>query len=157
MLPDTAENTVLLWVGILEFINHRHRETGTNGRRQRIAAFATQRRVQATEHIVKTKLTTSAFFLCDSLADFRQCPGDHQIADCQRFTQQCINRDKQRMLRDYTTRFGAVFQKALREFLQCVRKLVASGFFLCPGADLFDPLSLITTIKFTSVDPGCFQ
>ena len=31
------------------------------------------------------------------------------------------------------------------------------SFFLRPRADLFDPLPLVTAIKFTSVDPGGFQ
>ena len=31
LAPDAAENTVLLRVGILEFIDHRHRKTLTNG------------------------------------------------------------------------------------------------------------------------------
>ena len=61
------------------------------------------------------------------------------------------------MLRGYSARFGAFFQKTLREFLQRVRKLITLGFFLRPCTDLFDPLALVTTIKFTPVDPGGFQ
>ena len=53
MLPDPAKNTVLLRIGILKFIDHRDRKTGTDSRRQRIAAFTAQRRIQTAEHIVK--------------------------------------------------------------------------------------------------------
>ena len=109
MLPDTAENTVLLRVGILELINHRDRKTGTNRRRQRIAAFTAQRCIQTAEHIVKTQLAAAAFLLGNRRADLRQCPGDHQIADCQRLAKQLINSDEKRVLRRYAARFGSLF------------------------------------------------
>ena len=81
MLPDPTKNTVLLRIGILEFIDHGDRETSTNSRRQRIAAFTAQRRIQTAEHIVKTQLAAATFFLGNCRADLRQRPGDHQIAE----------------------------------------------------------------------------
>ena len=80
MLPDPTKNTVLLRIGILEFIDHGNRKTGANSRRQRIAAFTAQRCIQTAEHIVKTQLAAAAFLLGNRRADLRQRPGDHQIA-----------------------------------------------------------------------------
>ena len=44
--PDAAENAVLLWVGILEFIDHRHRKTLANSGGQRVTAVALQRFIE---------------------------------------------------------------------------------------------------------------
>ena len=81
MLPDPTKNTVLLRIGILEFIDHGDRKTSTNSRRQRISAFTTQRRIQTAEHIVKTQLAAATFFLGNCRADLRQRTSDHQIAE----------------------------------------------------------------------------
>ncbi|MNY66744.1 hypothetical protein D3C86_2042210 [compost metagenome] len=47
LAPDAAENAVLLGIGILKFINHRHRETTPDRRRQRVAVLTVQGRVKA--------------------------------------------------------------------------------------------------------------
>ena len=157
MLPDTAENAILLRIGVLEFINHCHRKTATDGCRQCVAAFTAQRRIETTEHIVKTQLTASTFFCSHRFADLRQCPCDHQIANGQRLSEQFINGNKERMLWRDAARFGTFFQKTLGEFFQGIRQLITLRFFLRPGAYLLNPLALITPVKFTSVDPRGFQ
>ena len=61
------------------------------------------------------------------------------------------------MLRHNAVGFSPLNQKTLREFLQCVRELVASRLFLRPGADLVDPFPLIAAVKLASINPGIFD
>ena len=62
VVPDTTENTILLGVGILKFINHGDRETGADRRCQRLATRALQGAVQPTQHVVKTEFATATLF-----------------------------------------------------------------------------------------------
>ena len=77
--PDAAKDSVLLRVGILKLIDHRHREALTNRAGQRFSALSAQGVIQAAKHIVKSQLAAAAFFPRDRLADFNHRPGDHQI------------------------------------------------------------------------------
>ena len=105
--PDTAKNSVLLRVGVLKFINHRHRETLTNGAGQRFSALAAQRIIQPTEHVIKTELAAPTLFPGDRFADLHHRPGDNQIRQRQRRREQLFNRTEQRMHRRLTAGFSS--------------------------------------------------
>ncbi len=77
--PDAAEDTILLRVGILELIDHRHRKTLTNSAGQRFAAVAAQRVVKAAEHVVKAQFASTPLFAGDRFTDLHHRPGDNQI------------------------------------------------------------------------------
>lgn len=72
MLLDPAENTALLQIGTLGFIDRGNRETSTNSRRQHIATFTAQRHIQTAEYIVRTQLAAATSLLGNCRADFRQ-------------------------------------------------------------------------------------
>ena len=50
---ERAEDAILLWISILEFINQGHRETRPDGFGQQHAAGLLQRLIQLTEQIVE--------------------------------------------------------------------------------------------------------
>ena len=77
--PDAAKDAVLLRVGILKFVDHRHRKALANRAGQRFAALPAQSVIQAAEHIVKAQLAAAALLPRDRFADFNHRPGDHQI------------------------------------------------------------------------------
>ncbi|MNC80792.1 hypothetical protein D3C75_1337060 [compost metagenome] len=77
----------MLRVGILEFINHRRRETTTDGGGQRITTRFMQRFIEASQHIVKAKFATTTFFLLHGVADFSHRTSNDQIAKGQRLTE----------------------------------------------------------------------
>ena len=123
--PDAAKNPVLLRVGVLKFIDHRHRKTLANGAGQRLAAVAAQRLVKPAEHIVKPQLAAAALFAGDRIADLDHRSRQHQIGERQRGGQQRLHGAKQGMHRWFATGFGALEQKRLGKFLQRVGQLVA--------------------------------
>ncbi len=155
--PDTPKNTVLLRIGILEFIDHRHRKTLANGGRQRFTVGTDQRTIQSAEHVVKAKLTPAALFLRHGFADLFHRAGQHQIGKRQRFGKKGFNGNKQRMLRHHAARFGARGQKCLGKLLQRVGQQITARLFLRPGADLFDPFALVATVELTPVNAGVFN
>ena len=79
--PDAAKNAVLLGVGVLKFVNHRHRKTGTDRAGERFTILAGQRLVQAAQHVIKPQLAPATFFARDGLADLRHGAGDHQVIE----------------------------------------------------------------------------
>ncbi len=120
LAPDTAENPVLLGVGILKFVDHRHRKTLANGASQRLAAVAAQRLVKPAEHIVKPQLAAAALFARDRIADLDHRSRQHQIGERQRRGQQRFYGAKQRMYGRFATGFGTLKQKRLGKFFQRV-------------------------------------
>ena len=113
MAPDTAENTVLLRVGILKLVNHCDREASTNRLCKRFAIFAAQRRIKATQHVIKTQLAPPALFARHGIANFRHRTGDHQIVKRQGLRQQSFNCHKQGMFRHNAVGFGPLNQETL--------------------------------------------
>ena len=71
----------MLRVGILKFVNHRHREAGPDRGGKRFAIFTAQRRIEAAQHVVKPQLTPAAFLTRDGVANFRHGAGNHQIVE----------------------------------------------------------------------------
>ena len=150
--PDTAENTVLLRVGILEFINHRYRKTLANGGRQRIAAVAVQGFIETTEHVIKTQLATTALLTRHRFSNFAHRLSNHQIGEGQRRIQQPFDSAEQRVRWHLSARFGAFGQERLAEFFQRIGQLVVLRLFLRPTADFVDPFALVTAVKLAPVD-----
>ncbi len=157
LTPDPAENPVLLGVGILKFIDHRHRETATNSRSQRITIVAVQGLIETTEHIVKAQLATAALFPRHCGADLCQRAGDHQIVQGQRLSQQSVDGGKQRVLRHFATRFCPLRKKRLRELFQRVRQLIAVLLLLSPGRHTLDVFCLVAAVELTPVDTRTFN
>ncbi|MNP29486.1 hypothetical protein D3C76_1225130 [compost metagenome] len=79
------EDPVLLWVGILKLIDHRHRITLADRQRQLFTTGALQCRIQPAEQIVKTQFGTLAFFLLNRKAYFTQRPCHDQVTQGQGF------------------------------------------------------------------------
>ena len=79
--PDTAKNAVLLGIGVLKFVYHRHRKTGTDCAGERFTILTGQGLVQAAQHVIKPQLTPATFFARDGLADLGHGAGDHQIIE----------------------------------------------------------------------------
>lgn len=122
--PDAAKNPVLLRVGVLKFIDHRHRKTLANGAGQRLAAVAAQRLVKPAEHIVKPQLAAAALFAGDRIADPTIALASTRSVSV---SEEASNDSTalNRMHRRFATGFGALEQKRLGKFLQRVGQLVA--------------------------------
>ena len=86
--PDTAEYTVLLRIGVLEFINHRHRKTLAYSGGQRITAVTVQGFIKTAQHVIKAELAATAFLTRHRVTYFRHRLGNHQIVKSQRRIQQ---------------------------------------------------------------------
>ncbi|MNZ77037.1 hypothetical protein D3C78_955620 [compost metagenome] len=111
----------MLWVGILEFIDHRHRETGADRSSQRLTIFAAQCRIQSAQHVVESQFSTTIFLTCDRVTDLGHGARDHQIIQRKRLRQQGFDGNKQGMFRHNTVGFGALCQKVLGKFFKRVR------------------------------------
>ena len=66
---DRIEDPVLQRVGVLEFIDHRHRELRADQAGEPLAVAALQRGVQAAEEVVQAHLRTSGLFEREALDD----------------------------------------------------------------------------------------
>ncbi|MNE34206.1 hypothetical protein D3C80_1279190 [compost metagenome] len=118
LTPDTPENTILLWVGILEFINHRHRESGANRSSQRLTVFAAQCCIQSAQHIVETEFSPTIFLTRDRFTDLCHGARDHQIIQRKRLRKQGFDSYKQGVFRHNAVGFCAICQKVLCKFFK---------------------------------------
>lgn len=157
LAPDTAENPVLLGVGILKLIDHRHRKTLANGAGQRLAAVAAQRLIKPAEHVIKPQLAAAALFARDRITDLDHRSRQHQIGERQRRGQQRFDGAKQRMHGRFATGFGTLKQKRLGKFLQRVGQLIAQRLFLRPGGHFLKPFALVAAIELPPVKAGIFK
>lgn len=96
-LVDSAEDPVLLGIGILEFINHRHRKTSAQCLRQQSAVFLMQRVIQPGQQIIKSHFAPVLFFLRDGPADLIHRAGKQDILQRQCLCCQFLNRREHRM------------------------------------------------------------
>ena len=66
---DALEDPVLHRVGVLEFVDQRHRELLADQGRQALAAIALQRRIQAQQHVVEAHFRATALFFFEARTD----------------------------------------------------------------------------------------
>ena len=135
---ERAENTILLRIGILKFVNQRHRIAGANGVGQQRAARLLQRLVETAQQIVEAEQRAQALLFTHRVAHFHQRAGDNQIAQRERLGEKGLYRLKQRMLRRRAF-FGLLRQHALGETLQLFREEIVGCLAVGPLGDFRHP------------------
>ena len=136
---ETAENAVLLRIGVLEFIDQRHRIACADRFGEHLAARLMQRLVETAEQIVKAQQRAQPFLTARRQANLFQRAGDHQIAQRQRFGQESVDGVEQRMTRRFAL-FGFLQQHALTKARQVLRHRIALRFFRYPDRNTVQPV-----------------
>ena len=143
----------MLRIGILEFIDHRHRVTLADRLCQLFAATALQGAVQPAEQVVKPQLGALALFLLNGSADLAERARHDQVAQRQGFIKQLVDRREQRMPRRLAF-LGLLQQHRLAKFIQFLRQLVVLSLLPAPFADLVQPVRQVFAAVAALIDTG---
>ena len=136
---NTAENAVLQRVGVLEFVDHRHRIERANARCQCAFIVTIQRCGQLSQQVIERQPLLAGFgfrqqraTVSDRVRQQRRFQGD-------RLRQKRLHGLKHRMTRRIA-RWRFLHQHILSKTLQLVRHLVTMGWLRRPVRHRGDPL-----------------
>ena len=136
---EAMEDAVLLGVGILKFIDHRHPIGGANTLAEPLAKAGAERPIEVFEQVIKRELMSLTLAGLHPAAHHFGRPLQDEIPNTGAARQQLVDLAEQRQGRHSATLLEILFQHSPAKALQLLRDGVATALVLCPVGYLGKP------------------
>ncbi len=140
---ETMEDAVLLGIGILKFVDHRHPVGGANPLAEPLAQAGAERPVEVFQQVIERELMGLALARLHPAAHYFGRPLQDQIPNTGAARQQLVYLAEQRQGRHRAPLLEVLLQPPLAKALQLLRDGIATALVLCPVAYLGKPAFVV--------------